>query len=67
MDVPNDRERKGSPVDRTVESDTLPASIPCPFCESEDTAQFATFGGQASTSQYYCNGCRTVFETMRWR
>lgn len=45
----------------------MPSSVPCPFCDSDDTDPFATFGGQASTAQYYCNACRTVFEALRWR
>ena len=54
-------------IDTPLESTTLPASLPCPFCESENTEVFSSFGGQASTCQYYCNDCRTVFEAMRWR
>lgn len=54
-------------LDDPIESASLPDSIPCPFCTSTDTSQFSAFGGQASTSQYYCNACRTVFEAMRWR
>ena len=45
----------------------MPASIPCPFCGANDSEPFAAFGGQASTAQYYCNACRTVFEAVRWR
>lgn len=54
-------------LDDPVESSGMPASIPCPFCDSDDSDPFATFGGQASTAQYYCNACRTVFEAVRWR
>lgn len=61
-----DRERERA-VDDPVTSSALPASIPCPFCDSNDSTPFATFGGQASTAQYYCNDCRTVFEALRWR
>ena len=56
-----------SPLDDPVESSGMPASVPCPFCDSDDSDPFATFGGQASTAQYYCNACRTVFEAVRWR
>ena len=55
------------PLDDPVESSAMPSSVPCPFCDSDDTDPFATFGGQASTAQYYCNACRTVFEALRWR
>lgn len=54
-------------LDEPLASGTLPQAVACPFCESADTSQFAVFGGQASTSQYYCNGCRTVFDFLRWR
>lgn len=54
-------------VDETLRSGALPDSVTCPFCEGEETEQFAAFGGQASTSQYYCRRCRTVFEYLRWR
>lgn len=54
-------------LDEPLSSETLPDAVACPFCESTDTGQFAVFGGQASTSQYYCNGCRTVFEFLKWR
>lgn len=56
-----------SRADETLRSDALPASVPCPFCGGRDTEQFAAFGGQASTSQYYCRPCRSVFEFLRWR
>jgi len=60
-------ERPPAGPDETLKSRILPESVPCPFCEGEDTEQFSTFGGQASTTQYYCNRCRTVFECFRWR
>jgi hypothetical protein len=27
----------------------------------------ALFGGFLLASQYYCNGCHTVFEVIRWK
>lgn len=56
-----------SRVDETLHSDALPDSVVCPFCGGDETEQFAAFGGQASTSQYYCRPCRSVFEYLRWR
>jgi transposase-like protein len=38
----------------------------CPFCRSRDTELYALFGSLLSTSQYYCKGCRTVFEWIKW-
>ena len=34
-----------SPLDDPVESSGMPVSVPCPFCDSEDSDPFATFGG----------------------
>ena len=53
--------------DTPLVSDALPESVACPFCDGLETEQFSAFGGQASTSQYYCRPCRTVFEYLRWR
>lgn len=41
--------------------------IPCAFCDSTDTEMIALFGGFLLASQYYCNGCHTVFEVIRWK
>jgi hypothetical protein len=54
-------------LDDPLHSESLPDAIACPFCGSPDTEQFSTFGSALSTSQYYCNGCRTVFEFMKRR
>ncbi len=40
--------------------------VACPFCGSRDTELFSLFGSSALTSQYYCRGCRTVFERVKW-
>lgn len=64
-----DDEGPGRPdsLDETLASENLPESVTCPFCREDDTHLFAAFGGQASTSQYYCRRCRTVFDYLRWR
>ncbi|MFQ5342214.1 MAG: hypothetical protein ACE5F6_11780 [Anaerolineae bacterium] len=49
----------------TAASNTREKGPACPFCQSEDTAMMALFGSQLLTSQYYCNGCHTVFEVVR--
>lgn len=59
--------RAATTMDTPLHSAELPDSVSCPFCEDDDTEQFSAFGGQASTSQYYCNRCRTVFDCFRWR
>jgi hypothetical protein len=54
-------------LDKSLHSESLPDAIACPFCDSADTEQFSAFGSALSTSQYYCNGCRSVFEFMKRR
>jgi len=39
---------------------------PCPFCGSTDVELEAPFGGSLMTRQFYCRGCRTVFEHVKW-
>lgn len=60
---PGETRRSGD----TLRSAALPESVECPFCGGTETEQFSAFGGQASTSQYYCRPCRSVFEYLRWR
>ena len=40
--------------------------VTCPFCGSTDNELFSLFGQTLMGSQYYCNGCHTVFEAVRW-
>ncbi|MGH7458327.1 MAG: hypothetical protein ACREKN_04470 [Longimicrobiaceae bacterium] len=44
----------------------LPPHPPCPFCDSPDTQLISPFGGQMSVAQYWCGGCRTGFEYLKW-
>lgn len=61
------RRRPSVELGRSLRTAELPPAIRCPFCGSEDSEQFSTFGSSLSLSQYYCNGCRTVFEAFKWR
>lgn len=57
-----------TPVDAEAgPNQELPEAAECPFCGGRETRQFASFGSALSTSQYYCDRCRTVFEYMKWR
>lgn len=38
----------------------------CPFCGSVDVELESAFGGEVSKTRYYCNGCRTVFERIKY-
>jgi transposase-like protein len=38
----------------------------CPFCESTDVTRESAFGSEISKSQYYCHGCATVFERLKY-
>ncbi|MFB6093111.1 MAG: hypothetical protein ABEK02_08885 [Haloquadratum sp.] len=46
--------------------DAETAEAVCPFCGSSDTELESTFGTEISKSQYYCNGCHTVFERIKY-
>lgn len=37
----------------------------CPHCGSTDVEVEAPFGSQLMTTQYWCRGCRTVFEHLK--
>ncbi len=62
----DDAATAGEP-DETLHFDTLPDAPACPFCGGSETEQFAAFGSAASTSQFYCRPCRSVFEYLKWR
>ncbi|WP_457852047.1 PaaD-like zinc ribbon domain-containing protein [Halalkalicoccus salilacus] len=47
--------------DRVSEPDVI-----CPFCGSADTERESAFGSEISKMQYYCNGCNTVFEHIKF-
>lgn len=38
----------------------------CVFCGSGETELMSLFGSSPLTSQYYCRGCRTAFEQVKW-
>lgn len=59
--------REPSDLDAPLESDAMPHSVECPFCDGTNTEQFSAFGSAVSVGQYYCRECRTVFEWMKWR
>ena len=44
----------------------VPAEPPCPHCGSRDTELMNLFGSVLANLQYYCKGCRTPFEQMKW-
>jgi len=45
---------------------SLPENPPCPHCDSEDTDRMSRFGSVLANAQFYCNGCSTAFELMKW-
>ncbi len=67
MAAPRRPADRRSTLDDVLETTQLPAAVTCPFCKQDDTEQFAAFGGQVSSAQYYCRLCRTVFDLLRWR
>jgi hypothetical protein len=40
--------------------------IKCAFCESTDVELFSLYGQTLLGSQYYCNNCRSIFESIRF-
>lgn len=44
----------------------IPDNVRCPFCERDETELHSAFGGQLSTSTYWCRHCRTAFEWFKW-
>lgn len=54
-------------VDASLRTGALPDSVRCPHCGETDSEQFSAFGSAVSVSQFYCRGCRTVFEYFKWR
>ncbi|MBA3584860.1 MAG: hypothetical protein H0W36_10110 [Gemmatimonadetes bacterium] len=40
--------------------------VACPHCGSTDVAVESEFGSSLMTRQFYCRGCRTVFEWIKW-
>ncbi len=56
-----------SGLGKPLNSEVIPASVTCPFCDGTETEQFSAFGSALSVSQYWCRTCRTVFEWMKWR
>ncbi|CAN5833255.1 hypothetical protein BH20GEM1_BH20GEM1_18520 [soil metagenome] len=38
----------------------------CPHCGSADVEVESPFGGSLMSRQFYCRGCRTVFEWIKW-
>jgi len=47
-------------------AETETPDVECPHCGSADVEQESKFGSEISKSQYYCNGCNTVFERIKY-
>lgn len=41
-------------------------ALECPFCASTDVIKDSDFGPEISKSQYYCEGCETPFERIKF-
>ena len=63
----NMKRRRRSNVELAIGKDEGQREVECPFCGSEDTELFGLFGNMQLASQYYCNGCQTVFDYVAWR
>lgn len=49
-----------------MESEALPKSVNCPFCDSHNTEIHSPFGTTLALVQYICNDCRSPFEWIKW-
>lgn len=45
----------------------LPDAPACPFCDGTDTELVSAFGSHASVATYWCRGCHSPFEVLKWR
>ena len=55
----------GAPPGATPPTSPVDGAVACPHCGSTDVALESPFGSQLMTAQYWCRGCRTVFERMK--
>ena len=65
MSAPDEAAVDGSADDPASESSDDPGPE-CPFCGSTDTEVESAFGSEVSKTQYYCHGCATVFERIKF-
>ena len=49
-----------------MEDEKTDVKATCPFCGSTDVELESAFGSEISKSQYYCNGCSTMFERIKF-
>lgn len=63
----DDRRRTGEPEPAPRRARTRHSAGPraCPHCSSTDVELEAAFGSSLMSRQYYCRGCRTVFEWVK--
>lgn len=45
---------------------TVAREVRCPFCDGTETRLESPFGSTLGFAQYWCEGCRTVFEYLKW-
>lgn len=50
-----------------LEAAKLPDQPACPHCGETDTELMSPFGSVLANAQYYCHGCRSTFEFMKWQ
>lgn len=61
-----DRDDTGEPTDGSTDHQPPDDQPTCPYCESTDVTLESAFGSEISKRQYYCHGCRTVFERLKY-
>ena len=49
-----------------MSADTEAPAVDCPFCGDEDVERMSRFATEISKEAYFCNGCRSPFERMKY-
>ncbi|HUF13288.1 MAG TPA: hypothetical protein VMN78_09325 [Longimicrobiales bacterium] len=43
-----------------------PETTSCPFCGGSETELHSAFGSALSVATYWCLGCRTAYDWIKW-
>jgi hypothetical protein len=68
MTEPGPTEHSRRPTDERLFADHDDfQGVVCPACEGDDTRLVSLFGGAASEVLYFCRGCGSCFQWVKWR
>lgn len=66
MSAMTDPSKSGESSDPSESAEPTDPTVECPFCGSADVTKESAFGSEISKEKYYCNGCKTVFERIKY-